>query len=426
MYVARLDRPWLATPFLFQGFEVTEVTELKQLREYCRYVYVDVERSSLSKDDIERRVQRVNDAASLDIVKKAGQPVRQPTVGQRLAWLICRILPLGWLRSRLGEGRQYRSLVSTREEAPQALKAHETATTILGSVLETVRDGGTVDVEQVRGAVSPMIDSVLRNPDTMSWLVTLKKRDEYTYKHSIASSVWAVVLGRHLGFDRESLEILAVGGMLLDIGKTRIPDSVLSKQGQLTDFECKMIRDHVALGVELVQDTSGIGQEVLDMISSHHERHDGSGYPAGSSGAEIPVFGRIAGIVDCYDAMITQRPYASAKSTYDAIRELNTQSGKQFQSELVEQFVQALGMFPSGSLIELNTGEVGIVIEQNRVRRLRPKIMLLLDKDKQPLAKHKTIDLRKLPSDAREQKGRWIAQGCEPGSFGIDPQDYFL
>ena len=124
--------------------------------------------------------------------------------------------------------------------------------------------------------------------------------------------------------------------------------------------------------------------------------------------------------------MITTRPYADAMSPYDAVRDLNGRAGKEFQPQLVEQFVQAMGMFPSGCLVELNTGEVGIVIEQNRVRRLRPKVLVLLDERKQPLEKQSVKDLRKLPSDARQANACWIVQGLEPGSFGIDPRNHFL
>jgi putative nucleotidyltransferase with HDIG domain len=421
MYISRLDRPWLATPFVLQGFEVTDETELKQLREFCRYVYVDPERGSMPAAEIDKRMQRVHDAASLNIIKHKYEQPEASSLPDRLLMLINRAFGL-----KLGARRRYKSRVSTRKEAPQALKAHNAATALSISIIEQVRNGGTVDLEQVRDAVGPIIDSILRNPDTMTWLVSLKKRDEYAYKHSIATSVWAVVLGRHLGFDRDSLEILAVGGLLLDIGKTQIPVEVLAKETELTDFECRQIRDHVRLGVKLAEEAKGIGQEVLDMIASHHERHDGSGYPDGTSGAEIPVFGRIAGIVDAYDAMITTRPYAEAMSPYDAVRDLNGRAGKEFQPQLVEQFVQAMGMFPSGCLVELNTGEVGIVIEQNRVRRLRPKVLVLLDERKQALEKQSVKDLRKLPSDARQANACWIVQGLEPGSFGIDPRNHFL
>ena len=109
--------------------------------------------------------------------------------------------------------------------------------------------------------------------------------------------------------------------------------------------------------------------------------------------------------------MTSARPWAKAKSPYDAIRELNTLSGVLFQKEMVEQFVQALGMFPTGSVVELNTGEVGIVVEQNRIRRLRPKVMLVLNAEKQPLAQHRTLDLRKCPSDQNDEKAYWIVKG---------------
>ncbi len=175
----------------------------------------------------------------------------------------------------------------------------------------------------------------------------------------------------------------------------------------------------------LARKTPGINDAILDMIASHHERHDGSGYPHGLSGGDIPVFGRIAGLVDCYDAMISRRVYADARSSYDAVRELNLQSGTGFQREMVEQFVQALGMFPTGRIVEMNTGEVGIVVEQNRVRRLRPKVMVLLDAQQQPVSSHRVLDLKGLPSDEQKDSARWIVKGHEPGAFGIDPKDYF-
>ena len=138
-------------------------------------------------------------------------------------------------------------------------------------------------------------------------------------------------------------------------------------------MERTIVKKHVAVGLDLVKNALGLNADVLAMIQHHHERHDGSGYPQGLTGADMPVFGRIAGLIDCFDAMTTKRPYAPAKSAYDAVRELNGLSGTGFQRELVEQFVQAVGMFPTGSLVELNTGEVAVVIEQNRVRRLRPE-----------------------------------------------------
>jgi HD-GYP domain-containing protein (c-di-GMP phosphodiesterase class II) len=432
MYVAQLDRPWLETPFLFQGFEVREVAEINQLRYYCQHVYVDPARSSMGATQIEALLRPKKPVTQLEVQNNGNgrranlySHAARPSLAKRIARLFASFDPSGTLNDHISGVRTYRNRASIKQEAPKAKDAYRAAVQTVNTLLEHVHAGRGVDLESVQNAVSPVIDSVMRNADAMVWLVGLQKRDAYSYHHSIASSVWAVVLGRHLGFDSRGLEILAIGGMLLDVGKARLPEDLLRKEGNLSNYEVNLLRQHVDYSLDMVSKTPGIGREVLDMIEYHHERHDGSGYPKGAEGADIPVYGRISGLVDCYDAMITARVYAPAMSTYDAICELNSQAGKMFQRELVEQFVQAMGMFPTGSLVELNSGEVGIVIEQNRVRRLRPKMMLLLDRDKQPLPKPQTIDLRKLPSDARDANSRWIAQGHEAGAFGIDPKNYF-
>jgi HD-GYP domain-containing protein (c-di-GMP phosphodiesterase class II) len=427
MYVAHLDRSWLETPFLFQGFEVRESSELEQLRKYCQHVYVDVKRSSMTVDEIKARVKSMGVPAGLK-VRQPGKSVAQPKTSMFRHALekFAALDPTGAMQHRLGGLQRYKTKISTTSEAPRAASSYKQAVQVINAVLDQVREGRAVDIENVRSAVSPMIDSVLRNPDAMAWFVTLQDQDDYSYHHSIATSVWAIILGRHLGFDRRSLDKLAIGGMLLDIGKARIPKELLQKPGALTTHEVDLLCRHVDFSIDMVKDSTGMSRDILDMIESHHERHDGSGYPRGLAGAEIPVYGRIGGIVDCYDAMVSQRVYANARSSYDAIRELNKLAGKHFQLELVEQFVQALGMFPTGSLVELNSGEVGIVIEQNWVRRLRPKVMLILDATKQPIGKHMTLDLHKLPGDAQDSQACWIDRGHEAGAFGIDPKDYYM
>lgn len=424
MFVAQLDRPWLETPFLFQGFEIRDDQELRQLRHYCRHVYVDVGRSSLPMDDVLQARQRDEQYAARLNGGGANGAAGSPGLSQRLLGALARLDPTGLAARALPADQQ--PTVPARKEAPRATEAYDAAAVVMNDVMEQIRQGQRLDVQQIRQSVGPMIDSISRSPDAMAWLVYLRKRDEYTYQHSIASSIWAVVLGRHLGFDRQGLDSLAMGGMLLDIGKARIPKSIVLKEGPLDEVEMTIMRKHVAIGLEIVRSIPGINSNVLAMIASHHERHDGSGYPRGLAGNDIPVFGRIAGVVDCFDAMTTTRSYAPAKSAYDAIRELNGLAGTQFQRELVERFVQAMGMFPTGSLVELNTGEVGIVIEQNRVRRLRPKLMLLLDAAKQPVAEHVTVDLRCLPGSPDEKGACWIVRGLEPGAFGLDPKDYFI
>lgn len=421
MYVAQLDRPWLETPFLFQGFEIRDDDELKLLRKFCRHVYVDVSRSNLPQERIQQVLQPRNDEA---VVQRRPRGDRPATMVARMMRAACALDPSGILAA-YADGRGI-NRVPTAREIPEAIRAYDSAVSTMNEVLAGIRDGMALDAAKVQVAVKPMIDSVLRNQDAMAWLAYLRKRDEYAYQHSIASSVWAVILGRHLGFDRQGLDALAMGGMLLDIGKARLPDSINSKAGKLTAEDFEVLKKHVPLGLKMVRTTPGINADVLAMIGGHHERADGSGYPQGLHGADIPVFARIAGLVDTYDAMISHRPWKAARSPYDAIRELNTLAGTKFQKEMVEQFVQAMGMFPTGSVVEMNTGELGIVIEQNRVRRLRPKVLLVLGPDKQPLQEYRTIDLRKLPSDQNARNARWIARGHESGAFGLDPKNFFI
>jgi len=426
MFVALLDRPWLETPFLFQGFEIREESEIGLLRKFCKHVYVDTVRGSIAKDIVLRAHGSAGNAKDPFVKTQGRVNGHKPrTLMMRLLRALSFFDRSGRLAERVNGVHQYENQVSTREEAPAAAHAYGIAVDAMNDVLEDLRKGSGIEIDKVKQAVSPMIDSVLRNQDAMAWLVCLRKRDEYAYNHSIASSVWAVVLGRHLGFDRTGLQTLAMGGMLLDVGKVHIPESISGKAGPLETQEMQIMRSHVDYGLALAKKTPGINQDILDMILSHHERHDGSGYPRGLAGNDIPVYGRIAGIVDCYDAMITRRPWAEAKSSYDAVRELNLLAGQQFQRELVEQFVQALGMFPTGTIVELNTGEVGIVIEQNRVRRLRPKIMLLLDGGQAPISTSKIMDLKRLPSDEGDSRARWIVKGHEAGAFGFDPKDFF-
>ena len=426
MYVAQLDRSWLETPFMFQGFEVKNQAEIDMLRQYCEYVYVDVYRSSSGEDTIRTAVRAPTSDEDILGGKQRDDTKREDkTVAQKLVRVLARLEPSGLLSKYLSRPASG-NLVSTAKEAPRALEAYENAAGQMQSILDEIRNGTGVNMDHVRQAVTPIVDSVLRNQDAMAWLVYLRKLGDYAYNHAVATSVWAVIFGRHLGFDRGSLNTLAMGGMLLDVGKTKIPDSIINKPGQLTAEEKMIMLRHVAYGVEIVKRMPGSGLDVLTMVECHHERHDGSGYPEGLAGQDIPMFGRIAGLVDCYDAMISDQPHKPAKSAYDAVRILNLMAGTKFQAQLIEQFVQALGMFPTGSLVELNTGEIGIVIEQNRVRRLRPKVMLVLGRKKQPLRRSKTLDLQKLPCDEGLRKARWIVQGHEPGAFGIDPAEYFL
>ena len=381
MYVSELDRPWLETPFLFQGFYVQSDEEVAAVRSHCRQVTVDTERDEDRPQPLAKR-----------------RPPRPPAEAMR----------------------------ELKVEIKQASGVHVSVAATIENVMGELKNAGKLDVHKLEAAVLPMVDSVLRNPAAMSCLMRIRRKGGYLYSHSLASSVWATALGREIGLERDALRVVALGAMLLDIGKTRIPEEILGKPGKLDAGELALMRRHVEFSLEIVEEAGEVDPRVLEMVAHHHERHDGSGYPHGLKGDDIPVYGRIAGVVDTYDAMITSRPYASTQSSYGALRQLRSLAGTEFQPELVDQFTQAIGMFPTGTLVLLNTGEVAVVTAQSRVRRLRPEIMVILDAEQQPLADYRVVDLNQVSATADNQASLWIEQGLEPGAYGVDPAEYYL
>lgn len=394
MYVSRLDRPWVETPFLFQGFTVRTELEIRQLREHCSYVYIDTERGDDTDQTLDSRTPSL-DQQVIDLIRK-------PLANQ--------IYPV---------------TAGLDEERAAARASYERLHTTLAAVYEDIQSGKDVSLGEARLAVEGMTASIVRNPDAFVWLTRLKRKDTYSYTHAIDTSALAANFGRHLGLPRQELNELALATLLLDIGKIKLPDEMLAKPGKLTDAEFKLMRRHVQFSLELMHGCRGVGKETLKTIATHHERHAGHGYPRRLRGLEIPVFGRIAGIVDCYDAITSDRPYAKALSQYEAIRKLYEWRDHDFQADIVEQFIQCLGVYPTGSLVELTTGQVGIVLAQNPVRRLKPVLMLILDENKVAYSFQPRLDL---VSEDRSASGEpiEILRALEPGSYGIDPVDYYI
>jgi HD-GYP domain-containing protein (c-di-GMP phosphodiesterase class II) len=405
IYVSRLDRPWADTPFLFQGFAVENDEELQTLRRLCKVVFVEV---SLAEAEELKSTARKSPVTS-----------RTPKPPDQLE-------ELSTNPGALVDHVPVKDPVALKTELTLATTTFGEAKRAVGAIFDHLRRGGGLDVPHLQTVVGSMVDSVFRNRDAMGWLARMKCKDDYLYSHSLSSSVWALAFGRHLGLDKETLTSVGTGAMLVDIGKTGLPTQLLKKSGKPTDEEWRLIYTHVNQGLELLSAAPNVDNRILTMIATHHERFDGSGYPHKLKGDEIPLVGRIAGIVDCYDAMISERCYAKPKSTYDAVRELKRLGGSAFAAELVELFIQAVGVFPTGTLVELNTGEVGVVTGQNRYRRLRPEVMLILDAQKRVREEFTTIDLLTCDENAGKTPSLWITQGLERGAYDIDPTEYFL
>ena len=394
MYVSRLDRPWLETPFPLHGLAIDSDEAIAKLRRICSHVWVDILRGTAP-----------------DPRYLAFEQAAPSTPGQ-------------------GEFEQLRktdwSIRSDfKAELLQAEHVHAVLEGSIAEVMDDLQEGKHLNVERLKDGVDAMIDSILRNPTAFVWLKEMKRRDSYAYQHAMGCAIWSASFGRHLGLERDELQVLALGGLLCDVGKVRIAPELLARPAALTEGEMRQVREHVRHGLDILELTPGLPPRIAEIVATHHERHDGSGYPNGLAGSQIPIFGRIVGVVDSYDAMTSVRPYAKSRSPHEAVNELYQQRGKLFQPELVEQFIQNCGIYPTGTLVELSNGQVAVITDVHSLKRLRPRVMLLLDVDKLPLKQFRELDLGEVELD-EQGFPLVVKRGLPIGAYGLDPVELFL
>lgn len=389
MFVSGLDRPWLETPFMMQGFALESAEDINELRNYCEHVFVDVTKCRQQDHHLLRRATQIN----------ASIPIEDIFPGRPL--------------------KTYPTTSEWKDESAQAWLVLDSLLDDVNAIFEHVSDGGNLNVIRLKKSVEPVVESMSRNPDACIWLARLKQHDQYAYQHSLSASIWAVALGRQLGLPKHDLRSLAIGCMLMDVGKLRVDPELLKAPRTLTGEESEQMQEHVAQGINIVRESGMMNKDVLDIVAHHHERHDGSGYPHGMVGDEIPAMARIAAIVDTYDAVTSNRNYATAMSPSDAIKMLYKSRNLEFQAELVEVFIQAVGIYPAGTIVELSSGQVGVVVSEYRTRRLKPKVMLVLDARKYRLHQPKMIDLSEGLDDP-EAPPLTIKKALEPGAYDID------
>ncbi len=395
MYVSNLDRPWIDTPFLMEGFLIQTEDDLSTLNQYCIYVYIDPERGINASQYIEEAPRLKSNSYLERFLQDNKKKV------------------------------QYENTKSTKEELPTAKVALEDASNQVARFMDDVKEGKNLDIAAVRGVVEPILDSIIRNSEAYMWLSMMQKKSAYAYSHSVDNCAMAIAFGRFMGLPKKDLRTLATGLLMMDMGNVHVPEDILNKKGKLTEAEYRIVKKHVRQGVEILKTTKGMNEDIINIALTHHERFDGSGYPAAIQGTRIPVYGRMAAIIDCYDAMTSNRPFSTAKSPYAALQNIYNWRGSAFQPELVEQFLQCIGVYPTGSLVEMSNGEVAIVLEQNLTQRMRPKIMLILNEDKKHLMEYKMIDLTEQFEDSSNLPLN-IYRGLDPGAYNIDPAEYYL
>lgn len=318
----------------------------------------------------------------------------------------------------------YRDQVAMTEELVRARDVAEKADALIHKLHQDLRNMQSLELKEVLPTVQLLADSVISNPSALMWLLRMRSENMKVVSHALKVSVYMLSLGRHIGFSKQQLIELGFIGLLLDIGKLEIPESLLEKPSKLSPAEAEIIQTHVNASINLLEAKEPLSMNVKMGIDQHHERMDGSGYPRGLVGAEISIFGRMAAIADSFAAMTSARSYGETRSSFDAMKELFRMADGQLHAPLVEEFVQAIGIFPVGSLIQLSTGEVAIVLEHNKVRRLDPKVLILTKADKSLLEKPMMFDLMRqdLVEDAERIS---ILRGLPDGAYGLVCHDFY-
>jgi len=387
MYVHDLNCDWSSHPFFRKRFLIKSDTEIAKIVEAgIHEIYIDTEKGL-----------DVSHARSVDEVNASLQQQMIEAVTGKPAPVIT---------------------LSFAEELGRANRIKSQAHALVKTVMQDVRLGRAVELEQVEPMIESITESVLSNSGALLTLLRIKNKDDYTFLHSVSVGTLMIAFCRSVGMDRETIHLAGLGGILHDTGKALVPDEILNKPGRLTEEEFDIIKRHPRDGFDILSRTEGIGEIPLDITLHHHERVDGSGYPHNLKGDTISTLARMAAIVDVYDAITADRCYHKGMAPTDALRKIFEWSKYHFDPKLVQAFMRCVGIYPVGTLVLLESGKLGVVIEQHDSNLLTPKIRVMFSSKSNTYLQPEIIDLSRPLGFGGGDK---IVRHEAPEKWGINP-----
>jgi HD-GYP domain-containing protein (c-di-GMP phosphodiesterase class II) len=521
MFIDELDRPWLESPFLLQGFVLEDDEQLLTIKNLCEFVYVDRTRSignqysANAKLDV--AIKREVSTVKIYPPKQTGKNPKKETstkltspkvmvrtrdnqkktlkqssffevisaikngsVTQTEDGIIFNMRvggsddhyttsndndhenttnsthdKLSFFRNLFGSKKEklktsvketagndenpfgiteseiYRITVYENEVPPVEQEmaiiypTFEKSQIATKAMFEAIADKKNLDISTVSEVLDSMVDSISRTPDALMWLAKLKDTDNIAYGQALNVSINMMAFASFLAFPKQQIKEMGLAGLLQDIGKVKIPQRILQKKSKLSATEYEVAKLHIEEGLKILKSTPDIPLLAFNMIAQHHERINGSGYPNQLEGDELNINGQIAGLIDTYCAITTDRSYAPSMANLHALDEIHQMRGVQFSTEIVDQLIQFFGIYPVSTLVELNTGEVAVVIQQNQVRRLLPRLMVVLSPDKTKNEFPATLDLLHSPKTPSGETYQ-IVKGIPPDSYGINISDFYF
>ncbi len=385
MFVSELDRDWSETSFLLQGFVVNNLVDIEAVKKQCEYVYVDFRSES-------------------DFKQYKLKTTKSTTYKKQL------------------EENLSSTHYNLREKLKPAFSARLKTSHVMKNVLDKIMLGEDFDVVSVHQSVKENVKSVLQNQEAMLMLTMLKNQNEDIAQHSFNVSILAIGFAKALGFSQEGLEDLGMAALLHDIGQVKIDAKLINKKGKLNQNERLEVNKHTQLGFEILSGKNGLTASCIDVALSHHERLNGQGYPRGLKGDQISRNVRIISIIEVFESLTSHQTYRKGMSIMDSYKVLMEGKNTHFDEQLILRFIKWRSIYPPGSIVEMESGEVGIVIKAHKEHKLKPKVLLVLNEYKQP-RKERLIDMTKMDLDP-ESKPYKIIRAYENMAFGIDLHEY--
>ncbi len=409
MFVAELDIPWSETPFLVQGFEIRHRSNVMKLEKYCDNVYVLEEARAAKK-------------TSSSKPSKALRPPPKNSTGFMINQ--AKTQRKAYKKKLLRSGPAYERQISAEAEHTQARDIYARAKEQTNGLLYAVQQSEVFDMPTARNIVASCVDSILRNPDALIWMSKIKHELDYTTEHCLDVCILTIVFGRYLRFSVEELHEIGLCGLSHGIGKMKIPAEILEKSGSLNAEEREIVERHTLEGHKLLFNATSASKTVIDAALFHQERPDGEGYPRGLHGEKIPEYARIIGVVNAYDAIISDRCYMNAKSPEEAQKIIYDGRGTQFDEECALTFMRAIGPYPAGTWVELRNGMVCVVVEGQPKFRHLPTVIVATDENKN-MVKEKMLDL--YLTDSGELDGGYLIKNTLPdGSYDLHLEEFVL